>query len=816
MSEANGTHAPTLDALREQYRLARAQARLAQARQEAQLWESLGAPGLNMGDLLNPWGFRQDPFGGLWLPLAQGNTASRQDGRNFPHVMTDADLDRQRAGARWLCAKNDLAIGAVKTLRNYTVKKGYDYEAQPAPGHADDARAVSLASQVQRLIDRHSDVNGLKARERSAFTRAVRDGEAFVRHFAQNDGTTLVRFVEAEQVRDPGYLGPCGTFGVETDEYDIETPLAYHVTYDGTAHERVPADEISHLKRNVDECIKRGVSDFFSAGEPFDDVHKLLRNMRRGGALLAAIAWIEQFENTTGAQLSAHQSALKDLARPSGEHPLSGRRVDYQTMDPGTIVRTQKGKTYLPPPLAGNTSNFTGIIQACLRSVGVRWCMPEYMVSGDASNANYSSTLVSGSPFVNAVECEQDDFGLFFLRWRWIAVRNACAAGLIRADFDEVQALVDIHYTPPQVAVANEAEQASIDHQDIAAGVMSIQTRRARRGLDDDHEDKNIAEKPPKGGGQDQQGQGQPPGMPALGESIEWLEEATGRKAGEAWQGPSGRWFTLSQSGRVVPAKAPGGAGGGAAKGAGPMGGHPLEGKTPAEMRAELQKVAHHSVKDANPWSVEPKGEPAVLNAVIDAVAGAKKKNSFASLKMGEAFAAARKAAPSLTVRQFHDAMLKLQKDGRLALNPSTGGVGKISDADVPFVMPLDREVKMFVDFGRSGEPARYEDSPASAGAAKPAKKAPREKPKPADTVAHLKSLAGKTLSPEETKGAIDRLLSHSVAEMNAIKKELGLKASGAKAVLAAKIVEQAKAQAFAKKPPAPTPAKKAYEEGDY
>ena len=78
------------------------------------------------------------------------------------------------------------------------------------------------------------------------------------------------------------------------------------------------------------------------------------------------------------------------------EGPVSGRRMDYQTFEPGTVVRMGKNKNYLAPPLAGNTSNFTLIVQACLRSVGCRWNMPEYMISGDASNANYSSTLVSG------------------------------------------------------------------------------------------------------------------------------------------------------------------------------------------------------------------------------------------------------------------------------------------------------------------------------------------------------------------------------------------------------------------------------------
>ena len=37
--------------------------------------------------------------------------------------------------------------------------------------------------------------------------------------------------------------------------------------------------------------------------------------------------------------------------------------------------------------------------QAALRYVGVRWNMPEYMISGDASNANLASALVAEAAF---------------------------------------------------------------------------------------------------------------------------------------------------------------------------------------------------------------------------------------------------------------------------------------------------------------------------------------------------------------------------------------------------------------------------------
>lgn len=500
-TQANG-HG-RLSSLREQVEEQELRAKLAAARQQARLVESVYAPwgfGGSWGDVANPFGYRLDATGGLWLPLAGGSLHSRQAGRYRPFAWADIDLDHARSLARWLAAKNDLAIGALKAVVNFTVKKGYTWKTRPSKGNEKSPAALQLAAAVQRLIDDHSDRNGLPARERSACRRAVRDGEAFVRHFAQDDGTTVVRFVEPEQVREQAPAGhdPDGAFGVVTAPGDVEDVRGYCVTYDGVRYETVDASEVSHIKRNVDECVKRGLSDFFSSGEALDDVSKLLRNMRVSGSVQAAVAWTEQFKGMTLTQVQAHVAGIKDLNRGQPIGPLSGRELNYQKIEPGTVRKVGEGMEQVAPPVPVGASVHIQIVQSALRAVGCRWNMPEYMVSGDSSGANFAGTLVAGSPFVNSVECEQDDFGLFFLRWRWVAVRNACEAGLLGPyTFAQVQDLIDIHFTPPQVAVAKEAEQATIDHEDIAAGVMSLQTRRARRGLDDEQERENLRLEPP-------------------------------------------------------------------------------------------------------------------------------------------------------------------------------------------------------------------------------------------------------------------------------------------------------------------------------
>jgi hypothetical protein len=249
--------------------------------------------------------------------------------------------------------------------------------------------------------------------------------------------------------------------------------------------------------------VKRGVSDFFCTADALDGAWKMLRNMIQTGGVQSAIAWIEQFTQAPASSVQSHVQAARDGGRTYYPHAVTGKDVNYQRFEPGTVVKTGPGREYKPAPLAGNTTQHVDIVQAALRSIGARWSMPEYMISGDASNANFASTLVAGSPFVNAVECEQHDYGLFFLRSRWIAIRNAARAGRFVVDgrvfsFEEVQELVDIQVTPPAVAIANKTEEATTDHADMDRGVMSVQTRRARLGLDDAKERANLKEEPPK------------------------------------------------------------------------------------------------------------------------------------------------------------------------------------------------------------------------------------------------------------------------------------------------------------------------------
>jgi hypothetical protein len=525
MSAANGTAPPPRDVRAE---LREARAELALERTRAEMRDLKGR-----GELLeNYWGFAGragivspfDSFPGTdwWQgqPLAAGDRTGRRDGYNRPFVWSDIDLDLMRSQARWIATKNPFGVGLLSHLVNFTVRTGYQWEAKPGEGVTDPA-AEPLARAVGRFIKRHCDLNNWPRRERSFVRRAVRDGDALLRHFPQRDGTTLVRSIEPEQLRQPVGTTEEYSQGILTDPDDVELALKYAVHYRDHEVDEVDAEDVVHCKRNVDETIKRGLSDFFSTDEALDAAAKLVKNMLKVGAVRAAVPWFEQFEGATATGVSGQIAGARDQNRTPVTDPLTGREINYQRYEAGTIPKFGRGRSLLPMP-AGVTAENVSVVQTGLRAVSARWGMPEYF-TGDASNANYASTLVSGSPFVTAIECEQDEFRGYFLRSLWTAVRNAAKAGLIRVNgraygFEEIQALVDLIATPPQVAIANKAEEADVDGKDMAAGVMSKQERARRRNLDWDQmarEQKQAPHEPPP-----QQGQpGAPPPSP-FGESV--------------------------------------------------------------------------------------------------------------------------------------------------------------------------------------------------------------------------------------------------------------------------------------------------------
>lgn len=115
-----------------------------------------------------------------------------------------------------------------------------------------------------------------------------------------------------------------------------------------------------------------------------------------------------------------------------------------------------------------------------MRLVGIRWSMPEYLISGDASNGNYASTLVAEAPFTKAAEAMQSLEAQARRELIWKVLDCACRLGRFRRwgveTVDELRAVVEVDVTYPPVAVRNRIEDAQVAEIEKRNGVLSSRT----------------------------------------------------------------------------------------------------------------------------------------------------------------------------------------------------------------------------------------------------------------------------------------------------------------------------------------------------
>lgn len=488
-------------------------------------------------DLLFQMRYR-DADGTQWAP--PNVPSDRRHGGNWPIWRTDQDLAFFRQKSRILCEGNTFAKGTLKNLINYTIGVGFAYECKlkdqlkSVQGLQADQRFAPLVEATQRVVDQFLELNRWNTkvdprqeyactgnREREAYRRVKRDGEAFIRFFYGAEGRTYVRFVEPEQVWNPagGTYTNGWSYGIRHQIQpfeDVETPIEYYVVpqdpttaMDESAKakllgsgELVPACEMVHIKNvDADAALKRGTPEFIlDTADAFMRAQKLQRNLSTASAVRAATAEIWQHQTGTKDQLNA---LAQGYAQRQYTDPTTNRTITQEKIFPGAIRRLPQGIESVPVTADPGASGLVSVVQGDLRQAITGFCAPEYF-TGDASNANYASTNVAGAPFVRASESEQEHFKQAFLRCIWKAIQHAIASDKLPR---EVIDLVEIEVDAPKVLVRDELQRAQEDQIAITTGWKSAQTAAVERGLDWDTETQRMSEQAERmgmmGGGQD-------------------------------------------------------------------------------------------------------------------------------------------------------------------------------------------------------------------------------------------------------------------------------------------------------------------------
>jgi len=483
--------------------------------------------------------FDSPGFGGGHYNPTTTHPQDRKHGRYRPVFETESQLNQIRGMARWLTASDETAIGVMENLVNYIIGTGFEYA---AVARNETGESSQLIARVQSVIDNFLERNDWDGDlDRELFVRSRRDGEFFLRLHHVGGGLTEARLVEPEFVTEPAdkrfmneYVGADSldwTFGVASDIRDVQRVHGFHVQWDGDPNdwEFVPVSEMIHAKLNVDRNIKRGLSDFFPTEKKIKRAAKVLRNTAEGAAIQAAIAYItEDAKGTAKGDIETLRSAQTDHTLRQSTPDGGTRTTRTRRFDPGTILNTV-GRQYKPGPMGSQrVPPFISVVQAVLRSVAVRWSMPENMISGDASNANFASLLVAEGPFVKSAEAKQMYYKRQFENVIWIVLKTAADHGAFGVDFAALRRLVNLSITPPRVSSRNRQEETTIRSTLSQAGVMSRKTWAAQEDLDYDVERQNIEDEPPltMTGGPLVPGSTSQVALQAALESVETTDEA--------------------------------------------------------------------------------------------------------------------------------------------------------------------------------------------------------------------------------------------------------------------------------------------------
>lgn len=448
--------------------------------------------------LVDPREFLHDD-GEEWLALGVGSSGERLERFGFD---TEQELRLAREECRILAMLNEFAINGHENRISYVIGTGHGYRAVTKKKKEISEDTLTA---VQESIDEFVRVNNWQDRQQERMRRLDRDGESFVRYFPGADGVLRVRFVEPAQVSSSGGGVPAAdTFGIKTDRDDVETVLGYWIGGD-----YVDADAIQHHKINVDANVKRGVPTFYPVRDNLKRAERLLRNMAALTTTQASIAMIRKVNNANVGGVRAFVDSKKDMDINS---PYSADPMRGQVFRPGTILTASGNVDYEFPGFSINAESFVGVMQGILRAVAARLCMPEFMFTSDASNANYSSTMVAEGPAVKMFQRVQRNVSDRDLQ----TIRRAVQAQIDRGRLpDGVLEDVDIVASFPTIETRDKFKEARTNQVLKQEGVLSIQTWSEKADLDYEAEQSNIREH------FDNYGDLQQEGLPPEGEGNE-------------------------------------------------------------------------------------------------------------------------------------------------------------------------------------------------------------------------------------------------------------------------------------------------------
>ena len=428
--------------------------------------------------------------GNRYFPAAGSDAFDWRTGGTSAGIGPNDDLIARRAVA--MSRNNALAANGVAAIVSATIGDA-GFVAAPSASLNRATRRILQAKwrtwAKQCDADGRTDFGGLQVEMmRSIVVR----GEVLIQLITTPDGLKL-RLIPAEMLDRSITIDllPSGGCIIEGVEFAADgTRAAYWVlprrpgalnTFAGSSVRIVAADML-HVFRPTEIGQVRGLSWF--------------------APVLVALAELDQLTDAllVGAKTAAMFAGfLTDATDLGNGLPFDGQQVGSTLeggLEPGTIKRLPAGLDikFTAPAQAQQTMDFA---KSIVRQIAAGLGVPEYLLSGDLSGANYSSLRAGMVEFRRRIE--QVQFGVLVPQFFAPVYARWLQTALLRSDIDgaayeaQPDAFRDVEFYPPAWPWVDPQKDATAEATAIAAGLKSRRQAVAERGYDIEELDAEIA-----------------------------------------------------------------------------------------------------------------------------------------------------------------------------------------------------------------------------------------------------------------------------------------------------------------------------------
>ena len=450
------------------------------------------------------YGAFQFPNAGMggWVNPAQ--LAVRDNylsGEQLPIYLSWWQLKSIRDRARFVFATNEFAHGLVQCFQSFVVGSA-GFKWRVASIDLKNPVPEELLKRCQASLDIFREYNSMVDVENEIVYRLHVDGEVFLRKFPQANGMLVIRFIEPELVR--GYAtdigSPKDSFGIIAEEDDINSVLGYQVILKPTVTREptfIPAEEIIHIKIGTNANAKRGLTTFYPVFQNLTNCEDILASTVTMAKARAKIAMIRKVNNVAPDSMASLVDSQIDATLGGSNNMGQTENIGLERFGYGSIITAPANIDYEFPGANVDAAGLIQVLQANLRSLATRFGISETLMSGDASNNNYSSALIAEAPARRTFERWQGIVGRSLAECRfepnkslaWSQIHLASEHGIIPKEILKNIKITSEAYSLQSREHQKEAEMNNVYH---SMGVKSIQTIRAELGLDNDTEASNF------------------------------------------------------------------------------------------------------------------------------------------------------------------------------------------------------------------------------------------------------------------------------------------------------------------------------------